>query len=72
MQNGTDEREEIRAAAVGEDGSVVLAGYSYGNWSGASAGDTRNADFVAVKLDVDGKELWRWQVLIKPKLSCAM
>ena len=67
MQNGTIANEEILTAAVGGDKSVVMAGYSHGTWSGAGAGDAwaggdKDADFAAVKLDADGKELWRWQV----------
>lgn len=42
-----------------EGGSVVLAGSTLGDWSGATAG---NIDFAAVKLDSEGAEVWRWQV----------
>ena len=49
-------------AAVGDDDSVVLAGYTAGNWSGVHSGEFES-DFAAVKLDAEGKELWRWQVL---------
>ena len=62
MQNGTDEKEEIFAEVVGDDGSVVLAGHTYGNWTDGAHGGEEDADFAAVKLDVDGNELWRWQV----------
>lgn len=58
-QDGTDEFDSISAAVVRDDDSVVLAGYSCGNWSGLSTGQ---ADFAAVKLAADGNELWRWQV----------
>lgn len=44
---------------MGSDGSVVLAGSTYGNWSGVQAGDK---DLAVVKLDADGKEVYRWQV----------
>ena len=37
----------------------MLAGFTYGNWSGTSAG---SSDFAAVKLDSTGTEVWRWQV----------
>eukprot|EP00904_Undaria_pinnatifida_P011787 jgi/Undpi1/7739/HiC_scaffold_23.g10212.m1 len=57
-QNGTDDQDEIRAILLGDDGSVVLAGYTHGNWSGLNAGE---ADFAACKLDADGREVWRWQ-----------
>ena len=39
-----------------------MAGYTYGNWSGVKSEEFQ-ADFAAVKLDADGNELWRWQVL---------
>lgn len=41
------------------DGGIVLAGNSFGDWNGTNAGEE---DFIAVKIDTDGKELWRWQV----------
>ena len=37
----------------------MLAGETYGNWSGTSTG---SLDFAAVKLDANGTEVWRWQV----------
>lgn len=43
-----------------DDGSFVMVGHAEGNWSdAASAG---GLDFVAVALDADGNEIWRWQV----------
>lgn len=62
-QDGTEEFDSISAAVVGDDASILLAGYSSGNWSGNARGQ---ADFVAVNLDADGNELWRWQVF-QPK-----
>lgn len=50
---------------AGDDGSVVLAGYTLGVWGFESSGD---ADFAAVKLDENGIEVWRWQVI---RLLCA-
>ncbi|CAM9669973.1 unnamed protein product, partial [Sphacelaria rigidula] len=41
------------------EGSVVLAGRTEGDWSGASAGAM---DFAVVKLARNGSEEWRWQV----------
>lgn len=49
----------MTAAAVAQDGSIILAGSTAGDWNGSIVG-TR--DFAAVRLDVDGTELWRWQV----------
>lgn len=37
----------------------MLAGRTQGEWQGELVGTT---DFVAVALDEDGEELWRWQV----------
>lgn len=63
LQNGTDGRDAFPGAAMGDDGSVVLAGYTDGAFSGGSKGAE---DFAAVKLSADGEELWRWQVNIPP------
>lgn len=50
----------MTAVSMTEDGSFILAGQGQGVWSGsASAG---GLDFVAVKLNADGREVWRWQV----------
>lgn len=47
------------------NGSVVVAGNTYGNWSGVNAG---SGDWAAVKLDADGAVLWQWQVKEKEGL----
>lgn len=39
--------------------SIVLAGHTYDHWNGTDIGFR---DFAAVKLDLDGQEMWRWQV----------
>ncbi|CAN0536546.1 unnamed protein product, partial [Laminaria digitata] len=57
-QEGTDRFDAFYGAAAAEDGSVVLAGTTWGSWGGASAG---RSDFAAVKLAADGAVLWRWQ-----------
>ena len=44
------------AAAMGQDGSVVVAGTVQG----------KSSDFAAVKLDNDGTLLWDWQVTHEP------
>lgn len=41
------------------DGSSILGGHTYGDWSTTNAGWL---DFMVVKLDVDGSVLWEWQV----------
>lgn len=61
-QNGTTEGETVFDVAIGIDGSIFLAGDTVGSWSGVNAGDL---DFLVVKLDDDGKEMWRWQVRLK-------
>lgn len=43
---------------AGADDSIVLVGATSGDWAGATAGET---DFAAVKVDSNGKEVWRWQ-----------
>lgn len=58
-QDGTAQNDTLLATAAGKDGSVVLAGYSEGDWAAPNAGFK---DFVAVKLASDGTEVWRWQV----------
>jgi len=57
-QDGTALNETFKAAVAAENSSVILAGSSRGNWSAVNVGEM---DFIAVKLDSDGKELWRWQ-----------
>lgn len=44
---------------MADDGSVVLAGRTSGNWSGTNAG---SVDMAAVKLDAEGDIVWKWQV----------
>lgn len=58
-QGGTNDAEELNASVMVTDGSVVLAGWTLGNWDGTNAG---SYDCAAVKLDVDGNVLWKWQV----------
>lgn len=62
-QNGTSEADELCTAVVEEGDTVVLAGFTYGNWTGEHGGD-KDTDFAAVKLDAKGDELWRWQVFL--------
>ena len=63
-QNGTGEEDLFHAATSSDSDSVVLAGYTFGNWDDEAKG----GDFAAVKLDSQGTELWRWQVR-EPSLS---
>ena len=48
------------SATVGDEGSVVLAGTTTGAW-GKSRGSSDGV--TSVKLDANGIELWRWQVI---------
>lgn len=54
--------DAVEAVMMDEDGSVVLVGYTNGDWIGDTSTLLDNADFAAAKLDPDGNELWRWQV----------
>lgn len=44
---------------MADDGSVVLAGSTTGDWVGVNNGDH---DLAALKLDANGTLLWKWQV----------
>lgn len=44
---------------MNEDGSVILVGNTFGDWSRTNA-DGR--DCVVIKLDADGIMQWTWQV----------
>lgn len=44
---------------MANDGSVIVGGNSGGDWGGVNAG---GSDFVAVKLDAEGGQVWVWQV----------
>lgn len=59
FKGGTEEDDYCYGVAMAGDDSVILAGYTYGDWGAVNAGDS---DFVAVKLDAAGEEIWVWQV----------
>lgn len=40
----------------------MLGGHTYGSFATNFTGDTDATDFIAVAIDEDGNELWRWQV----------
>lgn len=55
--------DTFEAAVMGDDDSVVLVGSINGIFRDEESSDSPpSSDFAAVKLDSDGKELWRWQV----------
>lgn len=60
LQGGTLGDDVFVHAAAGDDGSFVLAGWTNGLWSDSF---DDSFDFAAVKLDTNGNELWRWQVI---------
>ena len=60
-QEGTDNEDQLNAAAMGDDGSVVLAGFTRGGWS-MQLETTWRTHLAAAKLDADGVLLWKWQV----------
>ncbi|CAN0006754.1 unnamed protein product, partial [Sphacelaria rigidula] len=57
-QDGTPFNDILFAVAVGEDGSVALGGRTVGLFGTDASGGN---DYVAIKLDKDGVEEWRWQ-----------
>lgn len=44
---------------VDDDDSFVVVGHTTQDFGGVSAG---SFDFIAIRLDADGNEVWRWQV----------
>lgn len=56
---GTQSFNTIFGAAMGDDGSVVLAGATNGSWNNSN---DDSEDFAAIKLAADGTVRWRWQV----------
>ncbi|CAM9572083.1 unnamed protein product [Ascophyllum nodosum] len=56
-QDGTNSSDGWDGLAIGVDGSVVLAGKTQGSWNATSAGDN---DWAAMKLDAEGKVVWKW------------
>ena len=45
-----------------ESTTIVLVGFTRGDWSSGGGGGSGSGDFAALALDSDGGELWRWQV----------
>lgn len=60
IQDGTAGVDNATGIALAEDGSAVLSGSTTGDWNATNLGQT---DFAALKLDVDGTLLWKWQVI---------
>lgn len=51
-------------SAVRTDGSVVIAGLTYGDFDGTDTFSGATTDFIALALNEHGQELWRWQVTL--------
>lgn len=60
LQEGTDKYDTFEIAVLADNESIVMAGHTFGNWSGVNKG---GSDFAAVKLDTSlNAYQWRWQV----------
>lgn len=59
-QDGTSGEDVFRGIPMAENGSVIAVGQTGGDWDGVNAGSD---DFVALRLDADGEEIWRYQVI---------
>lgn len=62
LQGGTTVADVLSTVLVDEEGSVIMAGYTSGSFLETGAGEE---DYLAVKLDSDGNEIWIWQVQSK-------
>lgn len=52
----------ILGAATGTNGSIILVGYMYGNWSAPDLSGIRK-DCLAIKLNAEGQMVWKMQVM---------
>lgn len=59
LQGGTSGYDRWRGILANADGSVTLAGVSWGLWGDSNAG---GGDIAASKLDENGTDIWNWQV----------
>lgn len=67
-QDGSDGGNDVfRACTAFDDGSVIIAGHTEGDWDGANNG---GSDFAVVKLNALGLEEWRWQVCSNIRQNC--
>lgn len=62
MQDRSNETDTVETLAISGDDSVVLVGYTEGNWNATNAG---NYDCVAIKPDTDGTNI-RISINISP------
>lgn len=59
LKGGTEVEDHCKGVVITDDGSVIVAGETRGDWGGINAG---KMDFVAVKLNASGEQIWVWQV----------
>lgn len=59
IQDGSEYNDYAHGIELDDDGSVVVAGATRGEWAIPNLGEW---DFAAFKLDADGNLLWTWQV----------
>lgn len=59
LKGGTKEDDYCNGVAMANDGSVIVAGESSGDWDDIKVGFD---DFVAVKLNAAGEQIWVWLV----------
>lgn len=59
-QDGTAGEDRLRGVSVQADTSILLAGYTAGDWDGMNAGGW---DCTLVALLANREEVWRWQVI---------
>lgn len=64
-EGGTAGEDVITGATPLQDGSVLLVGYTFGDWDEGISATLDKRDFAAVQLDANGNEVWRWQVISK-------
>jgi alpha-tubulin suppressor-like RCC1 family protein len=57
-QVGTDKNEQARGVAVGADGSVYVAGYTFGGLGGNGNAGASGSDIFLVKYDGEGRRKW--------------
>lgn len=59
-QDGTERQDHLTSVIAGDNGSVIMSGHTRGVFQGKM--NAGHEDAVAIKLDRNGAELWRWQV----------
>lgn len=59
LQGGTSSDDGLYGASVLESGDIIMAGYTFGDWTSSNSGDE---DLVMLQFDPDGNIVWQWQV----------